>query len=88
MARAVQKFTAEYLKQSRNVPPDSIVEFLDSFRRLHAPRQGTKLISMKVDVPLLTAFKFEAERLGRPYQRIIKDLMREWLMTGSRIPPE
>ena len=79
MSRPVQYFTDEYLEQCKKLSPKEVLEFLDNFRRLNAPHQGTKLISMKVEVPLLKAFKIKAQQLGVPYQRLIKTLMKEWL---------
>jgi hypothetical protein len=58
-----------------------IVEFLEMFRELTDPRakHPLKLISIKVPEPLLAAFRFKAERLGVPYQTMIKRLMLDWL---------
>jgi predicted DNA binding CopG/RHH family protein len=65
----------------RRPTPDEVVDFLENFRILQDPqaRLPLKLISMKVDVPLLAAFKFKAAQEGVPYQTKIKQLMREWL---------
>ena len=65
----------------RRPTPDEVVDFLENFRILQDPqaRLPLKLISMKVDVPLLSAFKFKAAQEGVPYQTKIKQLMREWL---------
>lgn len=65
----------------RRPTPDEVVDFLENFRLLQDPqaRLPLKLISMKVDVPLLSAFKFKAAQEGVPYQTKIKQLMREWL---------
>ena len=58
-----------------------IIDFLESFRDLCDPRakHPQKLISIKIPVPLLAAFRFRAERSGVPYQTMIKRLMVEWL---------
>ncbi len=65
----------------RKPTPEEVIEFLENYRRLMDPRarQPLKLISMKVDIPLLDAFKFKAEQEGIPYQTKIKELMRNWL---------
>jgi len=66
---------------TRRPTPDEVVEFLENYRQLMDPRARLplKLISMKVDVPLLDAFKFKARQEGVPYQTKIKQLMRDWL---------
>jgi predicted DNA binding CopG/RHH family protein len=58
-----------------------IVQFLEDFRHLMDPRarHKSKLISIKIPEPLLTAFKFKAEQEKIPYQTQIKKLMAEWL---------
>lgn len=58
-----------------------IVEFLQNFRAAVDPRNQAplKLISIKMPVPLLAAFRFKAESEGVPYQTMIKILMTEWL---------
>ena len=65
----------------RRPTPDEVVDFLENFRLLQDPQAKLplRLISMKVDVPLLAAFKFKAAQEGVPYQTKIKQLMREWL---------
>lgn len=58
-----------------------IVDFLESFQRLADPRAQlpNKLISIRMPIPLLEAFRFKAERAGVPYQVMIKRLMEAWL---------
>lgn len=60
---------------------EEVVEFLENYRRLMDPRARlpSKLISIKVEEPLLASFKFKAASTGIPYQTKIKQLMREWL---------
>ena len=63
-----------------------IVEFLENYRQLmdERHRQPMKLISIKMPIPLLEAFKLKAKMCdGRPYQTIIKDLMHRWLETAD-----
>jgi len=81
VTKAVQFLSDEALERSRAMTPDQIIRFLDEFRAVHAARPGpSKLISMKVPVGLLQAFKRKAELAGVPYQTQIKALMRAWLL--------
>jgi len=82
--KGLQKFTPEYLEQSRKMSPDAIVRFLDDFRRLHAPKARSRLISMKVPEPLLAAFKSRCRVEGERYQTKIKALMAAWIEGESR----
>jgi uncharacterized protein (DUF4415 family) len=78
--RPVQHFSDEYLEQCRAMKPDDVLEFLESFRRLHAGMPaGSRLISLKVPQDLLDAFRRRCELAGVRYQTQIKRLMREWL---------
>ena len=79
--KAVQRFTDEYLDRCREMSPDQIVQFLDDFRRLHGSRPSpSKLISMKVPIDLLQAFKAKAALAEVRYQTQIKRLMRAWVL--------
>ena len=80
--RPVQHFSDEYLEQARTIPADEILEFLENFRLLHAPKTPNRLISMKVSEPLLDAFRFRCREAGVRYQTKIKALMAEWLERG------
>jgi uncharacterized protein (DUF4415 family) len=77
--RPVQRFSAEYLESTRNASADEVVLFLDEFRRLHAPRRSSRLISMRVPEALLASFRAKCELEGARYQTRIKELMTEWL---------
>jgi predicted DNA binding CopG/RHH family protein len=77
--KGLQKFTPEYLAQSRRMSPDAVARFLDDFRRLHAPRAKSRLISMKVPETLLAAFRHRCRVEGERYQTKIKALMLEWV---------
>ena len=77
--RPTQYFTAEYLEQSRRVPAREVLQFLENFRLLHAPRSPSRLISMKVPEPLLAAFRLRCRVEGVRYQTKIKELMQDWL---------
>jgi uncharacterized protein (DUF4415 family) len=80
--KAIQYFSDDYLAQCRTMSPDQILRYLDDFRRLHAATpQVSKLISLKVPVDLLSAFKAKAKMVGTPYQTQIKALMKAWVMS-------
>ncbi len=82
--KTVQKFSDEYLESCRGMSADQIVGFLDDFRRLHGARRApSKLISLKVPVDLLRAFKAAASLAGTPYQTQIKRLMKAWVVRRS-----
>jgi predicted DNA binding CopG/RHH family protein len=79
--KALQKFDREYLEQCKNMSPLEILEFLENFRTLHGAKSvsKTKLISIKVEEDLLSAFRKKADLMNTPYQTQIKKLMRQWL---------
>ena len=56
-------------------------ENLRFYHKLDAKREmgKSKLISMKIQEPLLDAFKQKSEFIGVPYQTQIKVLMKDWL---------
>jgi predicted DNA binding CopG/RHH family protein len=58
-----------------------IIEFLEMFQQISDPRAQLplKLISIKIPMPMLEAFKFRCQEMGVPYQTMIKRLMKEWL---------
>jgi predicted DNA binding CopG/RHH family protein len=84
--KPIQLFTDEYLDRCRELSADEIVTFLDQFRLLaYAGRKTkSKLISIKVPEDLLAVFKIKAKLEGRPYQSIIKELMSNWVLQGSK----
>lgn len=82
--KGLQKFTPEYLEESRKMSSDAIARFLDDFRRLHGPKAKTRLISMKVPEPLLAAFKSRCRVEGERYQTKIKALMVAWIEGDNR----
>ena len=81
--RGIQKFSPEYLEQTRKASPESTLRFLDEFRRLHAPKTKSRLISVKVPEPLLAAFRQRCEIEGVRYQTQIKKLMTDWVETSG-----
>lgn len=79
--KALQRFSDEYLERCGELSPDQILQFLEDFRQLHASRPlPSKLISLKVPVDLLRAFRAKAEMQGTPYQTQIKALMKSWVL--------
>ena len=79
--KALQIFSDEYLEYAKQLSPRQIVDFLEDFRHIAfaGQPQKSKLISLKVPENLLNAFKIHAKLSGKPYQSLIKDLMREHL---------
>lgn len=78
--KALQIHNPESLARGRQMSPDEIARFLEDFRLLHGNKpQPSKLISLKVPVPLLNAFRFQCEQQGLKYQTHIKSLMKDWL---------
>ncbi len=79
--RPVQYFSQEQIERGKDLTPEQIVHFLEDYRTLFAPGQSSKskLISIKIPENLLNAFKTKAKLQNRPYQTIIKELMRAWL---------
>ncbi len=85
--RPVQYFTSEYLARCRGLSAEEILEFLESFRLMQAPRPGSRLISMKVPEDLLNAFRHRCRLEDTPYQTQIKRLMRQWLEARPEVRP-
>jgi len=78
--RPVQHFSDEYLEHCKAMKSDEVLDFLESFRRLHAEASsGSRLISLKVPQDLLNAFRWRCDLAGVRYQTQIKRLMRDWL---------
>lgn len=78
--RPVQYFSKEYLERCKELSPDQILQFLEDFRNLHMnTREKCQLISMKIEPSLLQAFKQKCALSGVPYQKQIKNLMKDWI---------
>jgi predicted DNA binding CopG/RHH family protein len=78
--KPVQYFNKEYVKRSRELTPDQILEFLDDFQKLmRETSEKCQLISLKIEPSLLRAFKMKSNLSGVAYQTQIKKLMKEWL---------
>lgn len=89
--KALQTFSDEYLEYCKRLSPDQIIAFLDQFREVAFAGQKkspSKLISMKVSVPLLESFRFKAKSQGKCYQTVIKELMADWLLTDKESPTQ
>jgi predicted DNA binding CopG/RHH family protein len=79
--KPLQRFSDEYLDSIRGVSTDEVARFLEEFRQIHAPSRPSRLISMRVPEPLLSAFKRRCRLEGTRYQTRIKELMASWLGT-------
>lgn len=80
LERVVQRFPDEYLERCRELSPEDVVRYLESYRVvLGAAQHGSRSISLRVPESLLTAFKTKSKLYGVSYQRKIKSLMRDWL---------
>ena len=77
--RPVQYFSDDYLKQCSQASSEAILEYLESFRLLASSSEKSKLISIKIPLPLLTGFRRKCELEKLRYQTQIKVLMEEWL---------
>jgi predicted DNA binding CopG/RHH family protein len=58
-----------------------VMNFIENYKRMVDPqsKKPSKLISIKIPVPLLEAFRYKAEREKIQYQTKIKQLMMEYL---------
>ncbi len=77
--KPVQYFSDDYLKQCRQATPEAVLEYLESFRLLSSSSEKSKLISIKIPLPLLNNFRQKCELEKLRYQTQIKVLMEEWL---------
>ena len=81
--KPIQYFNREYVKRSRELTPDQILEFLDDFQKLMSETpEKCQLISLKIEPALLRAFKMKSNLSGVAYQTQIKKLMKAWLAKG------
>lgn len=81
MSKPLQHFSDAYLEHCAQLTPEQIVSFLDDFAKIasSAEKSESQLISMKVPKNLLNVFKLRAKQEGKPYQSLIKQLMRSYL---------
>ncbi len=80
----MKKATQFYKKQeklTRKPTGKEIVEFLENYAEMMNPdhKLPAQPISIRIEVPLLQAFKAKAKFANTPYQTQIKNLMRAWL---------
>ena len=80
--KTIQYFKDEDLENSKNLSPTEIAQFLEDFRNIRLEEiKENKLISMRVDSLLLKAFKEKCESDGIKYQKQIRLLMQEFLVS-------
>lgn len=77
--KTVQYLSDEYLERCRRATTEQILEFIENFRLMNRSQVDSKLISMKVQQPLLDSFRRRCEFEGVRYQSQIKVLMKNWL---------
>lgn len=81
MKKTVQYFNREAIERAKNMSPEQIIEFLENYRKLMSKGpEKCRLISIKIEPSLLECFKKKAAKKGVPYQTMIKQLMREWIV--------
>ena len=60
--------------------PTEVTRFLEEFRATQDQvEKGKKLVSIRMDLPLLEKFKEECEKENFDYQKKIRFLMAKWL---------
>jgi predicted DNA binding CopG/RHH family protein len=77
--KTLQYFDKDYLEHCRTLSLEQRLQFLEDFRKLHEPSQGSQLISLKVPKHLLKLFKKKATAHQLKYQSQIKKLMEDWV---------
>jgi len=85
--RPVQYLSDDYLEHCRRMTTAQICEFLEDYRVLvlaAGHRAKRRAISIRIEEPLLRAFRRKAKAAGVPYQTQIHRLMEDWV----RIPEE
>ena len=60
------------------------LRFLEDFRKRqdHRPPPKSRLISLRIDESLLERFREKAKAVGFPYQTLLKNLIRDYLVRG------
>jgi predicted DNA binding CopG/RHH family protein len=78
--KALQIFSDEYLQRCQDLTIEEKLDFIENFRLMHTELNSpSKLISIKIPVPMLAAFKQKANLSNIAYQTQIKQLMKQWL---------
>lgn len=82
--RPVQYFSDEYLAHCAGMSTEQVCDYLESFRAMatSAKPARRKLISLRIQEPVLASFKQKARAAGIPYQRKIHQLMEAWVRDG------
>ena len=78
--KPVQYFSKEYLNQCKKMTTPQIVKFLEDFRELHLglnKKEKSTLISIRIDNVLLQTLKTKAELEDKPYQTMIKEILKQ-----------
>jgi len=79
--KAIQYFSDVQLERSQSLSIEERLRFLDQYRQLHGNvsnqknKPPSKLISLKVPVDLLEAFRAQCDMENVKYQTKIKELM-------------
>lgn len=81
--RPLQRFSDEYLEQTRKASPEQILEYLESFRLMTGRPGKSRLISIKVPESLLNGFRRRCELENVRYQTRIKQLMQSYLLENQ-----
>jgi predicted DNA binding CopG/RHH family protein len=78
--KTLQTFSDEYLERFKDTSIEERLDFIENFRLMHAEKPSpSKLISIKIPINLLDAFKYKSKLSGIAYQTQIKRLMKDWL---------
>jgi predicted DNA binding CopG/RHH family protein len=78
--KALQTFSDEYLENCKDIGIEERLDFIENFRLMHSENPSpSKLISIKIPINLLNAFKYKSKLNGIAYQTQIKQLMKDWL---------
>lgn len=71
-------------KRTKKVSPEAALRFLEDFRRLKSHQdETTQSISLRVPKNILRSFKVRARLENRPYQRMMVDALREFLLKAD-----
>jgi len=80
MKKAIKGIQVEPQIPPNPLPSTEITRFLEEFRGTNDEyKKGKKLISIRMDLPLLEKFKEECEKENFDYQKKIRFLMAKWL---------
>ncbi|PIS11871.1 MAG: hypothetical protein COT73_01630 [Bdellovibrio sp. CG10_big_fil_rev_8_21_14_0_10_47_8] len=81
--KGLQKFSPEYIEQTRGATTEQILEFLEQMRLLQGAQDvgasDSVLISLRLDRQVLAALKARAAVENTKYQTLIKKLIRDYL---------